>query len=108
LIPFTESIRTGQDRRLAQQDFAEAMKNVQPSVTAEHLQRYEDWGQPNVPVAEKKVVPLKDNDIDIVAIVNSLKKFGFQEKEARQKISAAVQAGFKEEEEIIKYIFGLR
>ena len=110
LIPFTESIRTGQDRRLAQQDFDEAMKNVQPSVTTEALRRYESvFGeQPKAPVAEKKVVALEESDIDIVAIINSLKKFGFNEKEARQKIDTAIQAGFKEDEEIIKYIFSLR
>jgi len=51
---------------------------------------------------------LENSNIDTVAIINSLKKFGFNEKDARQKISVAIQAGFKEEEEIIKYIFSLR
>ena len=110
LIPFTESIRTGQDRPLSQQDFDEAMKNVQPSVTAENMKRYETvFGkQPKVLAADKKVASLEDNDIDVFAIINSLKKFGFNEKEAKQKINAAVQAGFKAEEEIVKYIFSQR
>ena len=43
LIPFCESIRTGQDRSLSQRDFDEAMKNVLFSVSSEAVKRYENW-----------------------------------------------------------------
>lgn len=43
LIPFCESIRTGKDRPISQRDFDEAMKNVQASVTADSVRRYENW-----------------------------------------------------------------
>ena len=103
LIPFCESVLNGHDRPLSQRDIDEIMQNVKPSVSQEDVRRYETvfGDQPKATTADK-------NDIDTVAIINSLQKFGFNEKEARQKISVAIQAGFKEEEEIIKYIFSLR
>ena len=96
LIPFTESIRTGQDRFLSQRDFDEAMKNVQPSVTPETVKRYE------IVFGERPKV------FDTVALVDTLKTLGFNEKEAKQKINVAMRNGFKEEEEIIKYILSQR
>jgi transitional endoplasmic reticulum ATPase len=105
LIPFCESIRTGQDRSLSRQDFDEAMKNAQPSVTAETVRRHEvAFGeQPKSSTPDKE-----DTSIDIVALINTLKTLGFNEKESRNKISVAIRDGFKDEAEIIKYILSQR
>jgi transitional endoplasmic reticulum ATPase len=43
LIPFCESVLTGCDRSLSQQDIDEVMKNVKPSVSPEDVRRYENW-----------------------------------------------------------------
>jgi Holliday junction resolvasome RuvABC DNA-binding subunit len=76
------------------------MKNVQPSVSPEAVKRYE------VVFGEQPKIPTKD--IDVIALVNTLKTLGFNEKEAKQKINVAMRDGFKEEEEIIKYILSQR
>jgi SpoVK/Ycf46/Vps4 family AAA+-type ATPase len=43
LIPFCESVNTGMDRPVTQDDFEIAMQNVHPSVTPELLARFEQW-----------------------------------------------------------------
>lgn len=43
LIPFRESILTGRDRAITSEDFARAMENMRPSVSAADLRRYGDW-----------------------------------------------------------------
>ena len=44
VIPFCESITTGIDRPITDDDFDVAMRDVRPSVKATLLKRFEDWG----------------------------------------------------------------
>jgi len=113
LIPFTESIRTGLDRSVSRQDFDEAMKDTQPSVTLEHIKRYESWGnvgnastdrQPKTPPQHKTTASFEDGDVDVAAIIKALRTFGFSEKEVKDKMNIAIKDGFTDEEEIVKHI----
>ena len=43
LIPFCESIDSGEDRPISAADFEQAMRNVRPSVGRQLLKRFESW-----------------------------------------------------------------
>jgi len=43
-IPFVESVKSGQDRDVAKQDFESVMKTIKPSVSIKALERFERFG----------------------------------------------------------------
>jgi transitional endoplasmic reticulum ATPase len=107
LIPFTESIRTGKDRPLLQRDIDESMQNVKPSVSPEDVRRYETvfGGEHTVLASDNEVVSLENSDIDVVAITNTIKKFGFNEKEAKQKLMRQYKPDSKRKKRLSSIFF---